>query len=150
MNTGIDASLGTLGRLAMAYRLTQETRRIAIETIAAVGPVGRKGYMLALVRELHHRADSTLHDPSVPEALRVVGSDEPIPQPIDADDACLFVASCALSIGIPCRFVAQRYGQSWTVRLRYEVAGQWETIDCMNQSTTRETDEEIVGEELKG
>ena len=71
--------------------------------------------------------------------------------PMDADDACLFVASCALSIGIPCRFVARRYGgHTWTVRLGYKVAGRWEIIDCTRQSADRIPDEEIVGEELRG
>ena len=69
---------------------------------------------------------------------------------IDADDACLFVATAAHSLGIPCRFVAMRFGErSWTVRLRYEVDGRWEEIDCMDQSTVRGPDEEIVGEELR-
>jgi hypothetical protein len=68
---------------------------------------------------------------------------------IDADDACLFVAAGARSLGIPCRFVALCYGESWTVRLRYEVDGQWEEIDCVNQSTPRMPDEEMVGEELR-
>lgn len=69
---------------------------------------------------------------------------------MDADDACVCIASFALALAIPCRLVAARYGQSWTVRLGYEVDGRWEVIDCLNQSTAREMDEEIFGEELKG
>ena len=138
---GIESSLEMLGKLAMAYRLAPMTRRIAVETLVITGPADRGTYVRAFITELHLRAN--------PEALHIIGSEEPITHHIDADDACLLVASCALSIGIPCRFIFQRYGQSWTVRLGYEVDGRWEVVDCLNQSTLRLPDEEFVGEEMR-
>lgn len=128
MNPGIRLSLQTLAETARRDS-SEQLRRLARDLTDAVPDV--PGRVRALVDALHKSGARSV---SV----------------IDADDACLFVAAAAYSLGIPCRFVAMRFGErSWTVRLRYEVDGRWEEIDCMDQSTVRGPDEEIVGEELR-
>ena len=132
MNAGIEMTLQTLAHRAQRDSKEESVIRLAHEIIAGLNSPSDKVH--AFVDELHHTTwFGRLIDGSV----------------LEADDACLFVASCALSIGIPCRFIAERYGQSWTVRLGYEVDGQWETIDCMNQVAMRKLDEKVVGEELR-
>jgi hypothetical protein len=152
VSAGIRLSLELLSKQAMAYRLAPWTRKIVVPSLSGVGDtvVDRtRQRILDIIEVLHRQGAPSLHAPS--EALQVVGSEDTAEHvPMDADDACLFVASCALSIGIPCRFVARRYNRSWTVRLGYEVTGRWETIDCTRQSADRIPDEEIVGEELRG
>jgi hypothetical protein len=64
---------------------------------------------------------------------------------VDADDACLFVATLAMSVGVRCRFVAARYGQSWTCWVAYEVGDCWETVDPLRQRPEREPDERVTG-----
>ena len=128
MNPGIRLSLQILAETARRDS-SEQLRRLARDLTDA-GP-DIPGKVRALVDALHRSGARSV---SV----------------IDADDACLFVAAAAHSLGIPCRFVAMRFGErSWTVRLRYEVDGRWEEIDCMDQSTVRGPDEEIVGEELR-
>ena len=128
MNPGIRLSLQILAETARRDS-SEQLRRLARDLTDAVPDI--PGKVRALVDALHRSGARSV---SV----------------IDADDACLFVAAAAHSLGIPCRFVAMRFGErSWTVRLRYEVDGRWEEIDCMDQSTVRGPDEEIVGEELR-
>ena len=140
MNAGIEMSLQTLARTAQRDAANETAEDFALWSIrdlalrSTAGLVNHRDKMRALVDDLHRAtASGRLIDGSV----------------LDADDACLFVATSALCLGIPCRFIAERYGQSWTVRLGYEVDGQWETIDCMNQVAMRDLDERIVGEELR-
>jgi len=64
---------------------------------------------------------------------------------VDADDACLFVATLAMSVGIRCRFVAARYDQSWTCWVAYEVGDHWETVDPLRQRPARDPDEQVTG-----
>ena len=65
---------------------------------------------------------------------------------VDADDACVFVAALAVSVGIRCRFVAARYGRSWTCFLEYEEAdGKWTLVDPLRQKTDRSPDELVKG-----
>ena len=81
------------------------------------------------------------------------------PRPsIDADDACVFVAAAAMSVGIPCRFVGVRYGSSWTCWLSFEVDSpptasctkptpepRWEMIDPLRQKKPdHEPDEQAL------
>ena len=67
-----------------------------------------------------------INDPGVDRAPL---STDTVVVPFDADDACLFLATLAMSVGIRCRFVAARYGQSWTCWVAYEVGDHWETVD---------------------
>lgn len=64
---------------------------------------------------------------------------------VDADDACLFVATLAMSVGIRCRFVAARYDQAWTCWVAYEVGDHWETVDPLRQRPERDPDELVMG-----
>ena len=139
MNPGIRLSLQTLAETARRDS-SEQLRRLARDLTDAVPDI--PGKVRALVDALHRSEPEPVGVEHVSGARSV--------SVIDADDACLFVATAAHSLGIPCRFVAMRFGErSWTVRLRYEVDGRWEEIDCMDQSTVRGPDEEIVGEELR-
>ncbi len=158
MNPGIRLSLQILAETArrdssepLARDLTDAVPDIPGKVRALVDALHRSGARSSqagqdrFVRAVHGDAPGFFLD---------VGCSDPVHissvSVIDADDACLFVAAAAHSLGIPCRFVAMRFGErSWTVRLRYEVDGRWEEIDCMDQSTVRGPDEEIVGEELR-
>jgi len=141
MNAGIKLSLETLARSAQRNAANETTKDFALWSIrdlalrSTAGLVNHRDKMRALVDDLHRATYGGLID-----------GDGNV---MDADDACLFVATSALCLGISCRFIAERYGQSWTVRLGYEVDGQWETIDCMNQVAMRKLDEKVVGEELR-
>ena len=75
----------------------------------------------------------------------------------DADDMCLFVATVAMSVGIPCRFVGAFYlvGRQrgfWTLLLSYESEdGSWKTVDVLRQTfggislEQRGPDESVMG-----
>jgi len=137
---GIEMSLQTLARRAQQDAANETAKDFTLWSIkelalrSTAGLDSSRDKIRALVDDLHRAtASGRLIDGSF----------------LDADDACLFVATSALCLGIPCRFIAERYGQSWTVRLGYEVDGQWETIDCMNQVAMRKLDEKVVGEELR-
>lgn len=96
----------------------------------------------ALVDELHRRF-RLAPDPAGREALASpLATDEPV----DADGACLFVATLAMSVGIRCRFVAARYGQSWTCWLAYEDGeDRWVTVDPLRRRPERGPDEGVLG-----
>jgi hypothetical protein len=134
MNAGIEMSLQILAREALRDSQNENIRQLARGITA--GLRDNQNRMRELVEYLYRATGAglrTLIDGTI----------------MDADDACRCVASLALAVGIPCRLVAERYNQSWTVRLGYEVDGRWETIDCLNQSTEREPDERVIGKELK-
>lgn len=100
------------------------------------------GKMSLLVAELHRRF--TLAREPVKEAMG------PVPlapgSVLDVDDACLFVAALAMSVGIRCRLVGARYGRSWTCFVAYETeSGPWETIDPLRQQLGQEPDERLLG-----
>jgi hypothetical protein len=66
----------------------------------------------------------------------------------DVEDACLFVATLAMSIGIPCRFVMARYGQAWTLFVAYErEGGGWAIASPLRQEhvKVKDADELIMG-----
>lgn len=99
--------------------------------------------MKAFVDELHRRFVYA------PDPIRgeFIG---PIPfesgPPIDADDACLFVAALARNVGIRCRFVAARYGRAWTCLVEYEEAdGSWTLVEPLRQAGDRTPDELLRG-----
>jgi hypothetical protein len=64
----------------------------------------------------------------------------------DADDAVLSAAAMCLSVGIPCRIVGARYGQSWTCWLSYQDEGQWTSLDVLGVPVgdRAKPDEEII------
>lgn len=68
---------------------------------------------------------------------------------VDVDDACLFVAALASSVGIRCRFVALRYGSSWTCRISYKDGDRWCTIDVLRQHIASFPDETVFGPEIE-
>lgn len=98
----------------------------------------------ALVDELHKRS-RLAPDPSLTETidpLDLLTSE----RALDADDACLLIATLALSLNIPCQFVAARYGQSWTCWLSCEFGHeQWEIVDPVGDKPAREPDETVLG-----
>ena len=67
---------------------------------------------------------------------------------MDADDACLFLAAFAMSVGIPCRIVGARYRERcWTCCVAYEdEEGRWTGIDPLRQETDQSCDELIFTE----
>lgn len=134
----IQKTLEALARIAWGERIDP---RVYILAHNATEPAtGRQDKMRALVDELHSRFE--------PGAT------------IDADDACVFVAAAAMSVGIPCRFVGVRYGGSWTCWLSYQVDAppsascttptpdsRWEMIDPLRQKRPdRVPDEQVVVE----
>jgi hypothetical protein len=69
--------------------------------------------------------------------------------PYDADDAVLAAATLCLAVGIRCRVIGARYGQSWTCWLAYQDEGQWITINVFEGrlvGSDRKPDEQIVVE----
>jgi hypothetical protein len=64
---------------------------------------------------------------------------------MDADEVCLLVTSLALSVGIRCRFVGVRYGQSWTCWVAYEDGDQWKVLDPTRPGMDRAPDEQVMG-----
>lgn len=133
MSAGIEQSLRLLTDRAWVERLNPRVREWTRSTIHAARTLDRDVAMHALVDELYRATGAgarTLIDGTF----------------MDADDACLAVAAAAMSVGILCRFVSERRGNCWTVRLVYEASpGQWETIDCLRQHTDKEPDERVLG-----
>ena len=123
MNAGIGGTLQELTRLAWEGRLDPRVHTLALRVTGT--EARRQDKMRALVDDMHRRYDSAAS--------------------LDADDACLFVASAAMSVGIRCRFFALRYGAAWTCRVAYEVGDHWERIDPLRQHTEREPDETVIG-----
>ena len=130
VNAGIELSLQALARSAMARSKNEIFCRLAHEATADVNGIPQK---MRALNDIFHRL--TGHESYM-----------------DADDACLNVATLALTLGIPCRFIAQRWAKhSWTVVLGYEVDGHWEKIECTSPelAATGEPHEEFFGEELR-
>jgi hypothetical protein len=137
MSDGVEKSLESLAQLAWRERLAPSTYRRARELTNS--KISRKDKMEALVDELHRQF--VLAPDPVKETITVRPPDG---ASLDADDACLFVAAAAMSVGIPCRFIGVRYGHSWTCWLSYYDAGRWETIDPLRQKRPdREPDEQV-------
>lgn len=141
MNVGIYRTLQMLAAVVRVERTCPELCELARKLTEPPDlELGRGGKMHRLVDELHRRFKYA------PEHRETVG---PVPiapgGTVDADDACLFVAALASSVGIQCRFVGARYGRSWTCFVDYRVEdGSWETIDPLRQ-TDREPDERVFG-----
>ena len=153
-NYGIEMSLKQLASLAWQSRLDPRICRFALALPLTEPEIGRRAKMEALVAELHRRF---VLAPSPTDSEAISGRFED-GDTLDADDACVFVAAAAMSVGIPCRIVGTRYGQSWTCFVSYEVEApvgascteplatpRWETIDPLRQKKPdREPDELIV------
>jgi len=127
MSIGIETTLRALTNSAWQARLYSSVHSLAIELTAP--EERREGKVRALVDDLDRRF--------------------PPGDSLDADDACVFVASLAMSVGIPCRLVAVRYGHSWTCWLQYEAGLLWETIDPLRQKPDREPDEQVLGPTMR-
>lgn len=153
-NYGIEMSLKQLASLAWQSRLDPRICRLALPLTEA--KTGRRAKMEALVAELHRRF-VLAPGPTNSEAINGQFEDG---NTLDADDACVFVAAAAMSVGIPCRIIGARYGQFWTCFVSYEDdpaptascvassprrAPRWETIDPLRQKKPdREPDETVV------
>lgn len=138
--SGIDLDTAALTRMAHLESIRPELTILARE--ATRYESSRSGKLRALA-ELQARFARGTEPPHIEEVSSMTSS--------DADDVCLFVAAAALSLGIPCRFVAARYGQNWTCQLAYEIEGrwnQWVIVDRVAEWTTQVPDEEVTGEPM--
>ncbi len=140
----LDEQLAALATVAMRERASPDVHVLALEVTASSS--NRRDTMRLLVDELHRRFRYA------PDPTEVLGS---MPRThgntVDVDDACIFVAALAGSLGICCRFVAARYDRSWTLFLDYETEdGRWETIDPLRHPGLKDPDERIEGPGLGG
>jgi len=144
--SAIDLTLQALTRLAWRIRLDPKVYLLARRLTDP--EASRQAKMEAIVDELHRRPIRT-PDPTPAESFAVnydrFGVFLHLSRPLDADDACLFVAATAMSVGIRCRIVGARYGNAWTCAVDYAVGDHWETIDPLRQRPEREPDERVLG-----
>lgn len=139
---GIGETLAGMARLVERSRTVPSKVRALAESLSD-SFTSRSEEMTAFVDELHRRF-TYAPDPTHGELIG------PIPfesgAQIDVDDACMFVAALATSVGIRCRFVGARYGRSWTCFLEYEEAdGRWVCVDPLRQKMDRLPDERVRG-----
>lgn len=131
-DAGIDRTLQALVDLAWRKREDSPYRELA--QAATEDESTRTDKMLAIIDELHSRFTYAA-DPIQGEFIG------PVPYTpggtVDADDACLFVMTLAMGVGIPCRIVGARYRKfSWTCFVSYQdEAGDWNNIDPLRQKT---------------
>ena len=121
-NTGIEMSLREIALRAREYRGHDGVHDLASRLTRAQPDVFDK---VACIVE-HVRKNSTSKD---------------------ADDAVLSAATMCLAVGIPCRIVGARYGQSWTCWLAYQDEGQWTTLDVLGGvpvGDRAKPDEEVI------
>jgi len=141
--SAIDLTLQALTRLAWCGRLDPKVYMLARKLTDR--EASRQAKMEAIVDHMHRQFQlGRQPDPVGAEALTGGYVDSIAKQAFDADDACLYLASAAMSVGIRCRFVGARYGQSWTCWVDYEVGNHWETIDPLRQRPDREPDERVT------
>lgn len=144
-DVGIEQTLGQLTAVAwrdrldplvywLARDLTDPEARRQEKVAAIVDHLGRF--------QLWRPADPVRTESVSVATLRLT---EPAGTMVDADDACLFVATLAMSVGIRCRFLAARYDQAWTCWVAYEVGDHWETVDPLRQRPARDPDEQVMG-----
>lgn len=151
---GMEGSLQMLAALAWRYRADMHVHRLARGVCygSRYGEPGadRRARVERIVDELHRRfvyAPDPINE-TVGLISSMLSDVVNCPTTGDVDDACLFVASLAMSVGIPCRFIAARYHKrSWTLRVAYEdEEGLWTVVDVLRQRT--ELFENLVFEEL--
>lgn len=142
---GIKMQLRQLTQIAWRDRIDPRVQLSARKL--TYSETSRQDKMRALVDELHRRfvlAPSPVAQESVTvmDLFDIDKLDERMKteinymlssRMIDVDEACVFVASAAMSVGIPCRFVGARYGHSWTCWLSYYVGAE----SCVNHEAGR-------------
>jgi transglutaminase superfamily protein len=140
MNIGIKEVLHELTITAERGGTNSAVQTLAIK-LTKQEP-NRHDKIRAIVDELHRRFVNS-HSPI---EMGVTGIPMGEGHAVDADEACLFVAALAQSVGIQCRFVAARFNRSWTCFIEYEREnGQWEMIDPLREwKVSTEPDERIV------
>ncbi len=134
-----------LTALAWRDRLDPAVYKMAREVTHREATVQQK--VEAIVDSLHRRFQLARTDASAEETLASPSQLLAGDGSMDADDACAVVAALAMSVGVRCRLLAVRYGQSWTCWVSYEVGDHWETVDPLRQRPEREPDEVVAGPE---
>ena len=101
--------------------------------------VGRHDKVRAIVAEVRRQFRFPAGvDPATAETLSSARHLLDAGRAVDADDACLLLATAAMSVGIPCRFVAARYRHSWTCWVAYQVGERWQVVDPLLPPPTPE------------
>jgi len=143
---GIEITLRALAARAEADRLDPEVHRWARRATDAAPDA--HGKVRAIAEAMRSQFHVNYWDQVVMESenfvslAKLVATSDVL---IDAEDACLLVVATARSVGIPCQFVAVRYGQSWTCWLAYFAAGEWHLFDPTSQRPDAEPDEKVFG-----
>jgi hypothetical protein len=123
--TGIETTLHALAALTWDRRLDP---RIHLWARQLTGPhASQHAKMRAIVCEVQKHLRPA--DPAISEAIGHVFIDFENISVHDADDVCLLLAAAAMSVGIPCQFVAARFGDSWTCWLTYLTGDRWNLLD---------------------
>lgn len=149
----VELSLRALAAVAWRDRLSPLVYRLARRLTDREAT--RQQKVGAIVDHMHREydigrpADPTQAETFVSPELLASGAAWHMLYPLDSDDACAFVAAAAMSVGIPCRLVAVRYGDAWTCRVDYEVGDHWETVDPLRRRHERDPDETVTGPEPK-
>jgi hypothetical protein len=138
---GIRMTLAQLTKKAWRDRLEADVRIMATEVAGTEPDVS--GRMRALVHRMRALVHEMRRRVAIYETVSPFSAD-----PIDADDACSFVAAAALSIGIHCRFVVARFKRSWTCWVAYRDKDRWRLLDCQTgaERLFSDPDEIVVGE----
>ena len=125
----------------LAWRHRDEPRyRDLARSLAAKSP-NRHTTMELIIDELH-RGFAYAPDP-VKEYIGPVPFEPGVP--VDADEACLFVLTLAMSVEIPCRIVGARYRQAhWTCFVAFkDETDTWNTVNPL-RTTTDQVPSEVV------
>lgn len=141
---GIEMTLQSIANLAWRYHFDPSVCYLAGKLLEGEPTVARK--VQAVVNYIHEHGQSS-GDANETFAFSVANPS------LDADDAVLAAAAICMagsdrptSIGIPCRIVGARFGQSWTCWLAYQDGDEWVTIDVVKngQRPTLEPDEQVI------
>jgi len=145
--TGLVEAIKALNKAVEREHTKTAVRELAYKL--TTGKPLRRDKLNAIIDELHRRC-AYAPDPIRGEFVLALLPDEPpsaaTRQPIDADDACYFVAALAASIDIECRFVLARYGRaSWTCFIAYEnEEGLWQNINPLREKTEQVPNELVM------
>ena len=146
-NTGIESCLKHIAQVAWDNRTAPAVHKKARELTDEHPTVARKVEAIVVHVKRLNRMMGPL-EPTHAETLRI----EP---PYDTDDAVLAAATMCLSVGIRCRIVGARYGESWCCWLAYQDNapgmdnGGWRTFNVFDNvpvDDPRKPDEQIVVE----
>lgn len=139
MKDGVEQTLRALSSSAWRDRLDPVVHSWSCRV---TGPeANRHDKVRVLVDEVHKRSRIAPNHRETMDSVGMLLTEHAL----DADEACLLVASAAMSVGIPCQFVAERYGQSWTCRLSYLVGDAWHSVDPLRQNPPHAPDETVYG-----